>query len=125
MPPVPLATPTRRPPEPTPAGSADVYGHARLPAGARDAAPHRVEKVPYGRFRNVYLYITERCQLRCEHCYLGERLDRARKMPLDEIIRTLTTWRQLGGSKLTVLGGEPTLHPDFTQVIRDANTLGY
>ena len=112
-------------PETARAGERDPYGHARLPASAHDAAPQRIDKIPYGRFRNVYLYITERCQLRCEHCYMGERLDRALRMPFDEIGRTLTTWRQMGGSKLTVLGGEPTLHPDFIEVIRYAKTLGY
>ena len=104
---------------------ADAYGNARFPASARDAAPQRVEKIPYGRFRNVYLYITEACQLRCEHCYMGERLDRALKMPYPAVMRTLTTWRQMGGSKLTILGGEPTLHPDYVRIIRDAKTLGY
>jgi MoaA/NifB/PqqE/SkfB family radical SAM enzyme len=80
----------------------------------------RIDKIPYGRFRNVYLYITEACQLRCEHCYMGERLERALKMSFDQITQTLTTWRQMGGSKLTILGGEPTLHPDYIDVIRSA-----
>lgn len=103
----------------------DSYGHARLPASTHDMAPERVDKIHYGRFRNVYLYITEACQLRCEHCYMGERLERALKMPFDQIIRVLTTWRKMGGSKLTVLGGEPTLHPDYIDVIRYATALGY
>jgi radical SAM protein with 4Fe4S-binding SPASM domain len=103
----------------------DGYGHARLPASAHSPEPHRVEKIPYGRFRNVYLYITERCQLRCEHCYMGERLDRALKMPLDQVAQTLRTWRLMGGSKLTILGGEPTLHPDYVQIVGMANDLGY
>ncbi|GIM87857.1 radical SAM protein [Salinispora arenicola] len=114
-----LPTPTLRPED------RDGYGFARLPANAHDEAPERIDRIPYGRFRNVYLYITERCQLRCEHCYMGERLDRALKMPLDQITATLTTWRQMGGSKLTILGGEPTLHPDYIQVIRHAKRLGY
>lgn len=117
-----LPTPTLRRDR---AAVADAYGTARLPASAHDAAPERIDKIPYGRFRNVYLYITEACQLRCEHCYMGERLDRALKMPLPAIRETLTTWRQMGGSKLTILGGEPTLHPDYIQIIRDAKTLGY
>jgi radical SAM protein with 4Fe4S-binding SPASM domain len=103
----------------------DAYGNARLPASSHDAQFDRVDKIPYGRFRNVYLYITEACQLRCEHCYMGERLDRALKMPYDAVMRTLTTWRQMGGSKLTILGGEPTLHPDYIQIIRGAKQLGY
>jgi pyruvate-formate lyase-activating enzyme len=103
----------------------DAYGHARLPASAHDTAPERIDKIPYGRFRNVYLYITEACQLRCEHCYMGERLERALKMPFSEIVKILTTWRQMGGSKLTILGGEPTLHPRFSDAIRYATAVGY
>lgn len=122
-----LPTPGRRPEQAARAtgGGQDAYGHARLPARAHDAQPARIEKIPYGRFRNVYLYITERCQLRCEHCYLGERLDRALKMPLPQIIDTLRVWRQMGGSKVTILGGEPTLHPQYADAIRGAGQLGY
>jgi radical SAM protein with 4Fe4S-binding SPASM domain len=106
-------------------GTGDGYGHARMPRGMTAPEPERIDRVAYGRFRNVYLYITEACQLRCEHCYMGERLDRALKMPLPRIIDTLATWRRLGGSKLTILGGEPTLHPDYCAVIRAASQLGY
>jgi len=103
----------------------DGYGHARMPRGESVPEPERIDRVPYGRFRNVYLYITEACQLRCEHCYMGERLDRALKMPLSQIVATLQTWRQMGGSKLTILGGEPTLHPNYVDAIRFARRLGY
>ncbi|MGY4103601.1 radical SAM protein [Nocardia sp. R16R-3T] len=103
----------------------DGYGHARMPRGATVPQPDRIDRVPYGRFRNVYLYITEACQLRCEHCYMGERLERALKMPVPKIVDTLTTWRRLGGSKLTILGGEPTLHPHYCEVIRLSRQLGY
>ncbi|MGH3710923.1 MAG: radical SAM protein, partial [Pseudonocardiaceae bacterium] len=113
MTPVPVAAPSVRRSADRPHSRRDAYGHARLPASAHAPAPERVDKIPYGRFRNVYLYITEACQLRCEHCYMGERLERALKMPFDQISQTLTTWRKMGGSKLTILGGEPTLHPDY------------
>lgn len=103
----------------------DGYGHARMPRGATVPEPAHIDRVPYGRFRNVYLYITEACQLRCEHCYMGERLDRALKMPLSQIVETLQTWRRLGGSKLTILGGEPSLHPNYVDSIRFAARLGY
>lgn len=105
--------------------SDDGYGHARMPRSFSDPAPERIDRVPYGRFRNVYLYITEACQLRCETCYMGERLERALKLPLPQIVEWLTTWRRMGGSKLTVLGGEPTLHPDFVAAVRAAQALGY
>lgn len=112
-------------PIPTLRSRADGYGHARMPRGASVPEPERIDRVAYGRFRNVYLYITEACQLRCEHCYMGERLDRALKMPLPKIVDTLRTWRWLGGSKLTILGGEPTLHPNYCDAIRMSRKLGY
>lgn len=112
-------------PIPRARGAGDGYGHARMPRSASMPEPERVDRVAYGRFRNVYLYITEACQLRCEHCYMGERLDRALKMPLPLIVSVLATWRRLGGSKLTILGGEPTLHPDYCAAIRAAGQLGY
>ena len=103
----------------------DGYGFARMPRTASDDQPRTIDKIQYGRFRNVYLYITEACQLRCQHCYMGERLDRAKKMSLSEIEAALSLWRKLGGSKLTILGGEPTLHPNFVEAIRRATELGY
>ena len=112
-------------PTPRHRGGNDGYGHARMPRNATAPEPEHIDRVAYGRFRNVYLYVTEACQLRCEHCYMGERLDRALKMPLPQIIETLATWRRLGGSKLTILGGEPTLHPDYCASIRVAKHLGY
>lgn len=112
-------------PMPSLKSSSNGYGYARMPRGANVPEPQKIDRVAYGRFRNVYLYITEACQLRCEHCYMGERLERALKMPLAKIVDTLTAWRQLGGSKLTILGGEPTLHPHYCQVIRLARQLGY
>lgn len=113
-----LPTPSVGPP-------ADAYGHARMPASAAALAPEKIDRIEYGRFRNVYVYITEACQLRCSGCYMGERLERALKMPFEQIETTLILWRQMGGSKLTILGGEPTLHPRYEDTIRLANALGY
>ncbi len=111
-------------PTPRMQNGSDGYGHARMPRGATMPESEHIDRIQYGRFRNVYLYITEACQLRCEHCYMGERLDRALKMPLPQIIDTLAAWRRLGGSKLTILGGEPTLHPDYCASTRAARQLG-
>jgi radical SAM protein with 4Fe4S-binding SPASM domain len=110
---------------PMPQMRPDGYGYARMPRSVTAPRPDHVDRVPYGRFRNVYLYITEACQLRCEHCYMGERLERALKMPFDQIVEWLTTWRRMGGSKLTILGGEPTLHPGYVGSVRAAKQLGY
>ncbi len=76
-------------------------------------------------FKGVYIYITEKCQLRCSHCYLGNRLKRAASMSIDEIYHNLKIWRTVGGRKVCFLGGEPTLHPQFEEAVRYAIQLGY
>ena len=48
-------------------GTDDGYGHARMPGGVEAPNSQHIDRVPYGRFRNVYLYITEACQLHCVH----------------------------------------------------------
>lgn len=95
----------------------DAYGYARV--------PEHTDRIEYGRFRNVYLYITEKCQLRCGHCYMGERLANGKFMPTPEVKHNLQLWRKMGGSKLSILGGEPTLHPDFIEICRYAKKIGY
>ena len=106
-------------------GSGLEYGHARMPGNVLDQTDKRIDRVEYGRFRNVYLYITEACQLRCGHCYMGDRLERGISMPYEQVCETLAFWRKMGGSKLTILGGEPTIHPDYCKIIGFANELGY
>lgn len=122
MAPVRVEIPTLRRPDNV---GTDPYGHARLPASAHDAAPERIDRIEYGRFRNLYVYITNRCQLRCAHCYMGDRLDSAEKMPYEQVLDTLRLWRRMGSSKLTILGGEPTLHPDYIRIIRAAAEIGF
>ena len=95
----------------------DLYGHARV--------PEHTERIEYGRFRNVYLYITEKCQLHCHHCYMGDRLKSGQFMPTPKVQHCLELWRKMGGSKLSILGGEPTLHPDFVHICRTAKQIGY
>lgn len=82
-------------------------------------------RVHYRRFHNIYLYITERCQLRCGHCYMGDRLERGLNMPLKKVKRILDYSRRLGGQYITFLGGEPTLHPDLPEMVDHALELGY
>lgn len=76
-------------------------------------------------FQSIFLYITEKCQLDCKHCYLGWRLKRGSTMSFSQIITHLNIWKQLGAKKICFIGGEPTLHPKFKGAVQYANTLGY
>jgi MoaA/NifB/PqqE/SkfB family radical SAM enzyme len=77
------------------------------------------------RFHNLYLFVTEKCQLRCKHCYMGDRLERGTHIQLDAAARTITYFHNLGAEYLTLVGGEPTLHPALVQIVRHAQSAGY
>ena len=58
--------------------------------------------------RDLVIYVTSACNLRCRHCYLGSSLlDAAREYPESFLIAVLRQFSPL--DRLTVLGGEPLL----------------
>ena len=86
---------------------------------------HPINRAYSGRFNNIYLFVTERCQLRCGHCYMGERLERGRAFTLDNGITMIRYWRRMGGRFLTLVGGEPSLHPRLPDLVEAAVVAGY
>jgi len=87
--------------------------------------PRDRSRIHYKRFHNIYLYITERCQLRCGHCYMGDRLERGLMLDYADAAGIIERARTLGGEYITFLGGEPTLHPDLPRMVDHALAVGY
>lgn len=76
-------------------------------------------------FENLYIYLTELCNYKCKHCYLGGRLCQYNVMSLGDICSNLEAWRTVGSTKVCFIGGEPTLHPFLSEAINKAYSLGY
>jgi AdoMet-dependent heme synthase len=78
----------------------------------------RTEIVPF----SAVWEVTNRCNLRCVHCYQGKEgteLDRERsRAMLDDLLA-------LGCLKLTLTGGEPLLHPDFREIYEYCTDKGF
>ncbi len=75
---------------------------------------------PAPSLRYLELQITNRCNLRCRHCYIGEgsHQDLSRK----QIEKVLDQFEEIQGLRLLLSGGEPLLHPHFWQlneILRD------
>lgn len=62
-------------------------------------------------FRYLLMHITRRCNLACQHCYLGEATNLDLSLPL--ILRTLKHFEEAGGLIAVITGGEPLNHPEF------------
>ncbi|ROS75886.1 4Fe-4S single cluster protein [Curtobacterium sp. PhB130] len=84
------------------------------------------EKGSISRVGELNPYVTLACDLRCDYCYMHPFLQRARDVTelmspsyFSGLVRYFA-----GGDRvldrMTFLGGEPTLHPDITQMVNDA-----
>jgi radical SAM protein with 4Fe4S-binding SPASM domain len=70
----------------------------------------RARAIDLGRLSDLYLFVTNDCNLRCTHCYVssGDFVP-AREMNLDELKRVVDEARELGVQRFYVTGGEPFL----------------
>lgn len=73
---------------------------------------------------SIDIYLTYRCNLRCRHCFVGERLNTARNFDpylLDLLIDSCVAWQT---REVTFLGGEPTLYPGILRAITRVQARG-
>ncbi len=84
-----------------------------------------VQSRRFGRSLGVDLVRPKTCSLNCVFCQLGPTAatstERRADVPLEEILAELDTWRRAGGeADFVTLGGsgEPTLHPQFGELLR-------
>jgi len=71
------------------------------------------------KLRSIDLYITSTCNRRCTYCFLpDEFLDSKQQMSL-HMVRSILGWASASGviDEVTLLGGEPALHSQFSQIL--------
>lgn len=85
---------------------------AARPAAGRREPP--LEQSPIPSLRYLELQITDRCNLRCRHCYIDRSRDR--ELSVEMIERVLSEFERLQGLRLLITGGEPLLHRRFGEV---------
>src|SRR5258708_27653088 len=81
----------------------------------------------------VFMYITDRCNLECEQCIYKPSISHFinEEIELDTALDLLSTFRSIGASKVTFLGGEPTIYghslggKPLLDLISGTKALGY
>lgn len=64
--------------------------------------------------RYLELQITNRCNLRCRHCYLGD--GPGRDLSAGQVRSVLKEFEDMQGLRVLLTGGEPLLHPRFDEI---------
>lgn len=70
-------------------------------------------KSPDPSMRYLELQITEKCNLRCAHCYIGNG---SRELSVSAVEKVLREFESLQGLRVLITGGEPLLHTRFDEI---------
>lgn len=81
-----------------------------------------------GAIKTYVFELTKTCTERCSFCYsvsykLGIKSN-AIQMEGEDWIRSLNNIVRMGASAVDFSGGEPTLHPEFAEILRHAKNIG-
>jgi MoaA/NifB/PqqE/SkfB family radical SAM enzyme len=81
--------------------------------------------LPLGNLSSVDIYISSQCNRRCTYCFLSsDFFASGSRMTLDRFSSTVSWSRRQGVGEVTLLGGEPSLHPSFAEMVRLASEQG-
>jgi radical SAM protein with 4Fe4S-binding SPASM domain len=93
-----------------------------------ELAPHLLEtlEVPDGFHLNTpalaWVELTRRCDLACPHCYIDGGAARPDEMTTERWRGILDEMAEMGVWAVAFTGGEPTLHPDFIELVHHARS---
>lgn len=68
--------------------------------------------------------LTNHCNMNCKHC-LDERHSADGYLSLDNLKIVLQNAKMFGFTDISLTGGEPTLHPEFIEILERTSSLGY
>ncbi|MDP1695312.1 MAG: radical SAM protein [archaeon] len=63
----------------------------------------------------IDIQITGKCNLKCAHCYIGEK--EYKDIPFEDLKRLFDSAKELGVFNVVLTGGEPTMHNDFDKIV--------
>lgn len=74
--------------------------------------------------RSLHLYLTNACNLRCPHCYMNSGLRTQSELSTEEVLDVISKFKQAGGTKIVLSGGEVLMRPDFSVIVKTCKSNG-
>ncbi len=91
----------------------------RLPDTPAPAYAGRAERLSLDHLRELWLHVTNRCNMACRHCLFASGPDDAAALPRDRVLAIAREVVDLGCRVFALTGGEPTIHPEFESIVDD------
>jgi MoaA/NifB/PqqE/SkfB family radical SAM enzyme len=89
-----------------------------------EAEIHRVSpiQVKINRFTNVFVSVTNKCPLSCEHCSAWDELNKKERLSVPGIKTIVQRFQEKGTSQMYITGGEPLVRVDDVSSILSVAT---
>ena len=65
-----------------------------------------------------FLYLSNTCNMQCRHCYVSSIVGNQKGMNKNVLKKSLLLFSQLEINNIRLAGGEPTLHPNFHEIVK-------
>lgn len=82
--------------------------------------PHDIQFAP----NHLYVELTDRCNLKCKHCYLAASPDGGKIIDGKLVSKAVCDFARMGGASVAFSGGEPLLHPEWKSCVEHAGQAG-
>ena len=75
--------------------------------------------------KSLHLYLTNKCNLQCPHCYMFSGKANENELSTEEVINLILNYKNIAhGKRITLSGGEPSVRRDFVEIIKFASNIG-
>nr|MBP3281467.1 radical SAM protein [Treponema sp.] len=75
--------------------------------------------------KKLHLHLTNKCNLRCPHCYMESGSAEKNELTTKEIFKLIEDFKNVaGGTSVGITGGEPTVREDFFEIVEFINSIG-
>ncbi|WP_312354860.1 radical SAM protein, partial [Aminipila sp.] len=86
-------------------------------------------KITIDSFSNIYptaasIELTDRCNMKCKHCYGNFEPENLIDMPLEQAFFILQSLKDIGIHVVEITGGDPSVYPNIDLVVTKANEIG-
>ncbi|MFO8013887.1 MAG: DUF5714 domain-containing protein [Phycisphaerae bacterium] len=89
----------------------------RLPDTRAPAYAGRAACLSLDHLRELWLHMTNRCNMACRHCLFASGPDDPAELPAGRILALAREASRLGCRVFALTGGEPTVHPEFERIV--------
>ncbi len=90
---------------------------ARLPDTEPAQYPGRGSRLSPDRLEELWLHLTDRCNLECAHCLFSSSPTAGAELETERALELVAQARALGCRVFALTGGEPLVHPGFATIV--------